>query len=173
MSPQNLKYHRQTKMNNLPDDCIDNVLKFLRPVRQKENKKQPLVSAIFNSYSYTYLMHIKRPTIENINIQRATSHLKYAKDKKPIVVEMMVGQYYKSNKTLYSWYVNNVKQRQIKKAPSTETVIQNPVEEQIVVVEVAEKMYDGIIKKIYSKTIHIDCYNRQQGRWFKCIAYRI
>ena len=162
------------KMNTLPDDCVDNVLTFLRPVRQKENKKQPLVSARLNTYSFTDLMTKGiRPYEDYFELVLATRHLKYAKDKKPIVVEIMTGQYYKSNKTLYSWFVNNEIQRQIKKVPSTETVIQNPVEEQAVVVEVDGRMYEGVIKKIYAKTIHIDCHHGQHGRWFKCIARRI
>ena len=170
------------KMNNLPEDCVDNILTFLRPVRQKENKKQPLVSARLNAYSFTDLMSERagvRPYEDYFELVLATRHLKYAKDKKPIVVEIMTGQYYKSNKTLYSSFVNNEIQRQIKKVPLTETVIQNPVEKQEVVVEVAGIMYFGVIKKIHSKTIHIQCDHRLYGNGeylfcnFRCIARRI
>ena len=174
------------KMNNLPDDCVSNILKFLRPVRQKENKKQPLASAMFNSYTYTDLMCFQRPRIEYIKIQCATNHLKYAKDKKPIVVEMMVGQYYKSNKKLYSWYVNNAKPREIKKVPTTETVIQNPIRNDWVNIEIDNEIYRSKISKICSKTIHIQCHykigefgvmfapgNDLRISPFRCIARRV
>jgi len=166
-------------MNDLPDDCIDNILKFLRPVRRKENIKQPLACAIFNSYSYTDLMTKGvRPYEDYFEIVLATRHLKYVKDKKPIAVEIMVRQYYKSNKTTYSWFFKN-EPRKINKVPTTETVIQNPVVKQDIVVEVAGVMYEGTITKICSKTIHIQCYSRilEDGMYmlcdFRCIGRRI
>ncbi len=166
-------------MNDLPDDCIDNILKFLRPVRQKENIKQPLACAIFNSYTYTDLMTKGiRPPEDYFEIVIATRHLKYVKDKKPIAVEIMVRQYYKSNKTTYSWFFKNGP-REINKVPTTETVIQNPVVKQDIVVEVAGVMYDGVITKICAKTIHIQCRSRilDQGVYvfcnFRCIGRRI
>ena len=174
------------KMNTLPEDCIDNVLTFLRPVRQKDNIKQPLVSTMFNSYSFTYLMCIQRPNAAYREIGRAIDHLKYAKDKKPVVVEIMVGQYYKSNKTLYSWYVNNAKPREIKKVPTTETVIQNPIRNDWVNIEIDNEIYRSKISKICSKTIHIQCHykigefgvmfapgNDLRISPFRCIARRI
>ncbi len=159
-------------MNNLPDDCIDNVLTFLRPVRHKDNK--PVAPRdVFNSYTYTDLMTKgERPYWDYRELCLATRHLKYAKDKKPVVVEIMVGQYYKSRRTTHSWFFKN-EARKINKVPTTETVIQNPVLYQIVVVEVAGIMYEGEITKICAKTIHINCYNGRHGVWFKCIARRV
>jgi len=167
------------KINDLPDDCIDNILIFLRPVRQKDNIKQPLFSAVLNSYSCRDLM---TKGVRSVNDYRelclATRHLKYAKDKKPIVVEIMVGEYYKSNKTTHSWFLQN-KERTINKVPTTETVIQNPVVHLDVVVEVAGVMYEGEITKICAKTIHINCHRRilEDGRYmfcnFRCIGRRI
>ena len=167
------------KMNNLPDDCVSNILKFLRPVRQKENKKQPLASAMFNSYTYTDLMTKGiRPYEDYWEVCLATRHLKYAASKKPIVVELMVGQYYKSNKTTHSWFFDNGP-RKINKVPTTETVIQDPVVKQDIVVEVAGARYEGVITKICSKTIHIQCHRRlyRNGEYlfcnFRCIGRRV